>query len=125
MVGEFDKFKVRVIFLTFLEIVISILIITFTLTSTILSFSNLLNLDISYEYIQTAVYSGLWKSSVIKEYNSNSCRISRKDNKVEFYRVSEEPLNGLFVIPFSWTKSGTFFKGITIEPIMFEVSNRK
>ncbi|KAF2961362.1 hypothetical protein [Fervidobacterium sp. 2310opik-2] len=111
--------------MTFLEIVISILIITFTLTSTILSFSNLLNLDISYEYIQTAVYSGLWKSSVIKEYNSNSCRISRKDNKVEFYRVSEEPLNGLFVIPFSWTKSGTFFKGITIEPIMFEVSNRK
>ncbi len=113
------------IFLTFLEIVISILVITFTLTFTILNFSNLLNLDISYEYIQTAIYSGLWKTSVVKEYNSNSCRISRRDNRAEFYRVSEEPLNGLFVIPFSWAKSGTFFGGITIEPIMFGVSNGK
>ncbi len=124
MVGEFDNFKIRVIFLTFLEIVISILVITFILTSMIFNFSKLLNLDIYYEYIQTAVYSGLWKANFVKEYNSNSCRIYRKDNKVEFYRVSEEALKGLFVIPFGWTESGTFFNGITIEPIMFEVSRK-
>ncbi|MGC8820717.1 MAG: hypothetical protein ACP5PP_06435 [Fervidobacterium sp.] len=106
--------------MTLLEILISIMVLTFVFSFLIVNFSNVLNVDLSYDIILTAVYSGLWKSDLIKEYFSRTCNV--KNKRVMFSIESENVLNGITILPFNCVKSGTFFNGITIEPIMFEVS---
>ncbi len=110
--------------------VVELLICVFIVLSIFIISSNnifkLLDLDFSYYFFETAVYSGLWKGNFAKTYSENSCFIERNNSSVNFKSACVRELNGLQVVSFQSARSNTYrLKNsleITIEPILFEVS---
>ncbi|MFN3692389.1 MAG: hypothetical protein ACK4R7_05815 [Fervidobacterium sp.] len=104
-----------------LELLITLIVFTFIIYSVCVNFHKLLDLDFSYYYFETAVYSGLWKGYSVKEYDGGMCNIMFLGYNYYFKRFSDNSLNKLSVKSFENAKSGTYKNSITIEPIFFEV----
>lgn len=104
-----------------IELMVVLLILGFVFVAFSTSLMKIANIDLTKEYVETAVYAGLWKSQLYKDYKSNNyCRIVTVD-MVEFYKASESCLSGLVVNSFRWVKGGTY-SGVAVEPILFKVS---
>uniref|UniRef100_A0A7V4NDV5 Uncharacterized protein n=1 Tax=Fervidobacterium pennivorans TaxID=93466 RepID=A0A7V4NDV5_FERPE len=104
---------------------IELMVVLLILGSVFVAFSfrlvKMANIDFTKDYVETAVYAGLWKSQLYKDYKINNyCRIVTVD-MVEFYKSSESCLSGLVVNSFRWAKGGTY-SGVAVEPILFKVS---
>ncbi|WP_372590550.1 prepilin-type N-terminal cleavage/methylation domain-containing protein [Fervidobacterium pennivorans subsp. carthaginiensis] len=104
-----------------IELMVVLLILGVVFVAFSVSLVKMVNIDLTKDYVETAVYAGLWKSQLYKDYKSNNyCRIATVD-MVEFYKASESCLSGLMVNSFRWAKGGTY-SGVAVEPIIFKVS---
>ncbi|MCX7654573.1 MAG: hypothetical protein N2Z58_07865 [Fervidobacterium sp.] len=88
---------------------------------------NITDIDFTYYFFETIVYSGLWKGSFTKYYEKGICTLRKSDGTlIKNEKLYDENINGLLVNPFCFAKSDTYCLNkpfqITIEPILFEVS---
>lgn len=109
--------------MSFIEILVSLIIMTLILSLTIVQFGRLLDVKLDRDIIETAVYAGLWKTELIKVYVGTTCYVTGS-NSATVRRPSEWYLSGLSIFPFSRVNGGTYGDGYTVEPIMFKVGGR-
>lgn len=109
--------------MSFVEIFVSLIVMTLILSLTIVQFGRLLDVKLDRDIIETAVYAGLWKTELIKIYIGKVCYVTDLKTAT-IQRPSEWYLSGLNVFPFSKVNGGTYGNGYTIEPIMFKVGGR-
>lgn len=103
-----------------IELMVVLTIVSFLISATIANFLKISDIDLTEQYIETAVYAGLWKAELYKVYDENKCTIFSTNNK-SFNRASEICFSNMEVFSFRWVKGGTY-SGISIEPIVFKVS---
>lgn len=106
-----------------IELLIAVVVVVGCLLIFTVNFLRMSETDLSRDFIETAIYSGLWKTSLHKIYSGNSCLVISPE-MVDFKRASDSSLSKLEVRSFRWVKSGTYGKGTTIEPILFKVGGK-
>ncbi|MGC9771058.1 type II secretion system protein [Fervidobacterium islandicum] len=103
-----------------IELMVVLLILGLVFVAFSVSISKMADVDLNKEYIETAIYAGLWKSQLYKDYKGSYCRVATI-NMMEFYRASENSLSGIVVDSFRWVKGGKY-SGVAVEPIIIKIS---
>ncbi|ODN30085.1 hypothetical protein A4H02_07215 [Fervidobacterium thailandense] len=82
------------------------------------------NVSLDGYIFEAALYAGLWKTELHKNYISESlCELRTPSLKI-IRRQSEPCLKGLYIVPFHYVKAGTFYSGRTVEPILFKIGGK-
>ncbi|MEJ5257473.1 MAG: hypothetical protein WHS64_04405 [Fervidobacterium sp.] len=103
------------------ELSVVILILGMLFTFFVTTFLNAADIDLSNQYVETAVYSGLWKGELQKTYKSNECLVI-STSMFSFMRPTEPTLSNLIVMSFKWVRSDTY-NSIAVEPIFLSISS--